>query len=73
MIKGNATLIECLKASEVREAFLIVGSHSKFSKEKGPSNLNIDKKSVEQDDRSQTLDPSAGPDHRWIKENLHAL
>jgi hypothetical protein len=73
MIKGNATLIECSKANEVREAFLIVGSHSKFLKEQGLSDLNIDKKSVEQDERSHMLDPSTGPDHRRIKDNLHAL
>jgi hypothetical protein len=59
MIEGNATLIECSKAREVREAFFIVGSHSKFLKERGSSDLNIDKKSAEQDDISQTLDPSA--------------
>jgi hypothetical protein len=52
---------------------MIVGSHSKFSKERGPSDLNIDKNSAEEKDRSQTLDPSAGPDHRWIKENLHTF
>jgi hypothetical protein len=28
---------------------------------------------TEEEDRFQTLDPSAGPDHRWIKENLHAF
>jgi hypothetical protein len=52
---------------------MIVGSHSKFPKEQGSSDMNVDKKSVEEEDRSQTLDPSAGPDHRWIKENLHAF
>jgi hypothetical protein len=28
---------------------------------------------TEEEDRSQTLDPSVGPDHCWIKENLYAL
>ena len=41
--------------------------------ERGPSDLNIDKKRTEQEDRSQTLDLSVGPDHRWIKENLHTF
>jgi hypothetical protein len=35
--------------------------------------MNVDKKSAEEEERSQTLDPSVGPDHRWIKENLHAF
>jgi hypothetical protein len=26
---------------------------------------------AEEEDRSQALDPSAGSDHRWIKDNLH--
>jgi hypothetical protein len=30
--------------------------------------LNVDKKIFEEEDRSQMLDPSTGPDHRWIKE-----
>jgi hypothetical protein len=45
----------------------------KIPKERGSSDQNIDKKSVEQEDRSQKLDPSAGPDHRWIKQNLHTF
>jgi hypothetical protein len=28
---------------------------------------------VEEGDRSQSSDPSAGSDHRWIEENLHGL
>jgi hypothetical protein len=66
--KDKFRLIKCSKA---RESFLIVGSHSKFSKERGSSDQNIDKKSAEQEDRSQTSDLSAGSDHRWIEENLH--
>jgi hypothetical protein len=51
---------------------MIVGSHSKFPKERGSSDQNIDKKSVEQEDRSsQTSDLSTGSDHHWIEENLH--
>jgi hypothetical protein len=47
-----------------------VGSHSNFPKERGPSDLNEDN---EEEDRAQSLDPSARPDHRRIKDNLHAL
>jgi hypothetical protein len=39
--KDKFRLIKCSKA---RESFLIVGSHSKFPKERGPSDLNEDKK-----------------------------
>jgi hypothetical protein len=60
-----------MKSRKVCEAFLIIGSHPKFPKERGSSDLNIDKKSVEEEDRSQTSDLSAGSDHRWIEENLH--
>jgi hypothetical protein len=35
--KDKFRLIKCSKA---RESFLIVGSHSKFPKERGPSDLN---------------------------------
>jgi hypothetical protein len=28
---------------------------------------------VEEEDRYQSLDSSAGSDHRWIEENLHDL
>jgi hypothetical protein len=66
--KDKFRLIKCLKA---RESFLIVGSHSKFPKERGPLDQNIDKKSVEQEDRSQTSDMSVGSNYRWIEENLH--
>jgi hypothetical protein len=38
----------------------------KFPKEQGPSDLNEDRKSAEEEDRSRALDPSAGSDHRWI-------
>jgi hypothetical protein len=29
--------------------------------------------SIEEEDRSQALDPSVGSDHRWIKENLDVI
>jgi hypothetical protein len=35
--------------------------------------MNLEKKSVEEEDRSQMLDPSTGPGHHWIKENLHSF
>ena len=35
-----------------------------------PLDLNEDN---EEEDRAQSLDPSARPDHRRIKDNLHAL
>jgi hypothetical protein len=41
------------KVSSGGEAFLIVGSHSKFLKEGGPSDLLVDKKNAEEEDRSQ--------------------
>jgi hypothetical protein len=28
---------------------------------------------IEEEDKSQALDPSAGSDHRWIKKNPHVL
>jgi hypothetical protein len=59
------------KVSSGGEAFLIVGSHSKFLKEGGPSDLLVDKKNAEEEDRSQASDLSARIDHRWIMKNLH--
>jgi hypothetical protein len=47
-----------------------VGSHSNFQKERELSDLNED---IEEEDRAQSLDPSARPDHRRIKDNLHTL
>ena len=52
------------------EESMTVGSHSNFLKEQGPSDLN---ENIEEEDRAQSLDPSARPDHRRIKDNLHAL
>jgi hypothetical protein len=52
------------------EESMTVGSHSNFPKERRPSDLNEDN---EEEDRAQSLDPSARPGHRRIKDNLHTL
>jgi hypothetical protein len=55
-----------------RESFMIVGSHSKFPKEGGPSDLiSRQEECTEEEDRSQASDLSVRIDHRWIMKNLH--
>jgi hypothetical protein len=52
-------------------ATVIVGSTIQNSR--WLSDLNVDKKSTDMEDRSRALDPSTRTDHRRIQENLHDL